>query len=117
MNKNQKEALADLEAPDGLPDWCYEKYLATELDEVPAYCFFKLMPQFFLFNEHYKNCLMMLELKKGDCPDWVIKYIAAFELAVNDQEQPKWMKDLIFPSYLSSIGMEYSQPLSSEIAD
>lgn len=61
-----------------LPDWCYEKELAAS-----DFCF---LPMYDMFKKHYEDCLMMLELKRGKCPNWVINYIAAFELSRNDQE-------------------------------
>lgn len=121
MQKNQKDLPEDSEVQDGntLPDWCYDQndYVITGWQGIPANMMFRSNTHFNLFEEHYKDCLMMLELKKGKCPNWIIKYIAAFELTLNDQETPKWIKEMIFPSYPYPTGMDYSQRVSSGIQD
>lgn len=92
---------------DWLPSWC----TISDNVVVPEFIFGN---HFELFKEHYEDCLMMLELKKGKCPNWVIKYIAAFELTISDQEQLLWIKNMIFQNYQSTIGTVYSQQPSSE---
>jgi hypothetical protein len=121
MNKNQSDQPEDLEAQVGneLPEWCYiqEERMINDFSEIPGSVFFKMGVHFDLFYEHYKDCMMMLELKKGKCPNWVIKYIAAFELTKNDQDTPRWIKEMIFPSYLSTIDTVSSPQRSSETDD
>ena len=106
--KNQTGVSEVLEAQDKdwLPSWCY----IDDNRVVPEFVFGN---HFESFKEHYENCCMMLELKKGDCPNWIIKYIAAFELTISDQEPPLWIKNMIFQNYQSITDTVYSQqPLS-----
>jgi hypothetical protein len=121
MSKNQNDQVEDLEVLDGawLPEWCYiqEERIINDFSEIPSSVFFKMGVHFDLFYEHYKDCLMMLELKKGKCPNWVIKYIAAFELTKNDQDTLRWIKEMIFPSYLSTTDTVSSPQQSSETDD
>lgn len=95
---------------DWLPSWC----TVDDNVVVPEFIFGN---HFALFEEHYEDCLMMLELKKGKCPNWVIKYIAAFELTISDQDQLLWIKNMIFQNYQLNTDTVSSPPQSSETTD
>jgi len=102
-----------------------DKLVAPDKDKLPPWCIiddgkiiteFRFGKHFDLFYKHYKDCLMMLEFKKGKCPNWIITYIAAFELTISDQEQPLWIKNMIFPNCQSNIDTVYSPQQLSAIA-
>ena len=74
-------------------------------------------PYFDLFYEHYQHCRMMLELMGGKTPNWIITYLAAFDLTVKrNTETPAWKKRDPSLKYLLSTDTEYSPQLLSEIS-
>lgn len=74
-------------------------------------------PHFDMFYKHYQHCRMALELMGGKTPDWIINYIAAFDLTTRYYtEIPNWKKKDPSLTYLLSTDMEYSQQQLSEIS-
>ena len=74
-------------------------------------------PHFDMFYKHYQHCRMALELMGGKTPDWIINYIAAFDLTTKYYtETPKWKKKEPSLTYLLNIDTEYSPQQLSEIS-
>ena len=74
-------------------------------------------PHFDMFYKHYQHCRMALELMGGKTPDWIINYLAAFDLTTRHYtEISKWKKKEPSLTYLLNTDTEYSQQQLSEIA-
>ena len=74
-------------------------------------------PYFDMFYKHYQHCRMALELIGSKTPDWIINYIAAFDLTTRHYtEITKWKKKEPSLTYLLNTDTEYSPQQLSEIA-
>ena len=74
-------------------------------------------PYFDMFYKHYQHCRMALELMGNKTPDWIINYLAAFDLTTRHYtEITKWKKKEPSLTYLLNTDTGYSLQQLSEIA-
>ena len=74
-------------------------------------------PYFDMFYKHYQHCRMALELMGSETPNWIINYLAAFDLTTRHYtEIPKWKKKELSQTYLLNTDTEYSLQQLSETA-